>query len=154
MVPKPAFSAFPNQASPPGPGATSLGRFPTPAAGTPSRPREAGVTQARLLATSHPPPSPIPAPWEPTPSPSLPRQESASPFSTLTLRQSSLPPPTEAPQPTADWEEAAPGAQLSRGRQSLSRSGRPGQTKPPDEPPWEHSYQVGGRLEPSLNVTL
>lgn len=88
-----------------------------------------GVTQARLLATPHP--HPIPAPWGATPSPSLPRQESASPSLALTLRQFCLPPPTEARQPPAGWEEAVPRTLLSRGPPSLGRSGRPGRTKPP-----------------------
>lgn len=91
------ISASPQKAS----ASRPSGRFPRPVAMTPSRPREAGVTQAHLLATSHPRPHPIPAPGEPTPSPSLPRQESASPSPKLTRRQSCLPPPTEAPQPTA-----------------------------------------------------
>lgn len=114
---------------------------------TPSRPREAGVTQARLLATPHPHPRGIPASGEPTPSPGSRRQESESPSLTLTLRQSYLPPPTEAPQPLAGREEAAPGALQSGGRPSSGRSGRTGRTKPPGGLMWAHESQVRGSLE-------
>ena len=70
MGPKSAFQRSQIRPPLPGPQAASLSRFLRRAAVTPSSPREAGVTQARLLATSYPrPPHPIPAPEESTPSP-------------------------------------------------------------------------------------
>ena len=145
MGPKSAFQR--SQIRPPLPGtqAASLSRFLRRAAVTPSSPREAGVTQARLLATSYPP-TPTPSlPLRSPPLPRFPRQESASPSSTLTLRQSSLPPPTEAPQPPAGWEEAAPGAQLSGGGLS-SLAGLVGQTGP------NHRTDFCGSISPKSRV--
>ncbi|KAL0617690.1 hypothetical protein AAY473_014556 [Plecturocebus cupreus] len=90
--------------------ATSVRKVPRPVAMTPSRPREAGVTQSRLPATLHPNLQPIPV----LGSQPLPPRESPSPgvgaSIPYTHSASVLPSPTHRnSQPAAGREEAAPG---------------------------------------------
>lgn len=68
-----------------GPRAASLGRFPRPMGMTLSRPREAGVTQARLLATLHlpSPTPPLPLRSQPLPPVSRARSQRLHPLHSL-----------------------------------------------------------------------
>ena len=100
-----------------------LGRSPEASSDDTSRPREAGVIQARLLATPHR--HLIPGPGKPTPFPSPPRLEPASPSLHSLSVTPAFPPPTGA-----GWEEAVPGALPSLGHTGLYPAGPVGQAGP------------------------
>lgn len=125
--------------------AASPGRFPRPAGADTKPPsRGWGHTGASPsnVAPLHPHPVPsLPLGSQPPPQSPAPGVRGSSPY---THAASVLPsPPTGAPQPHAGQQEAALGAELSRGRRSSGRSGRPGRTKPLGGPLWPHRPESG-----------